>query len=103
MKRLGTRQYDLLCEALRRYTRFHAGKPLTSAWTGLGTATEYAPAVRAWLMVPYASIPRANTWFLLTEKGAAIVKSWLEAGFTYADIEAESGPIPTPQPPREIA
>jgi hypothetical protein len=83
-----TRQYRLLLEALRRFTRFAEGRSLTVAWTGLGSASAYKPALDGGLMT-YATEPNPgySTWFRLTEAGAAIVGKWLDAGFTHRHIE----------------
>jgi len=77
------------------------GKSLTEAWTGLEYAS-YAKAVTdAGLMVfigKYA--PRSLGWMRLTDKGAAIVQKWLDAGYTYKDVEAhyngQRGCLPDP-------
>jgi len=63
-------------------------KPLTEAWTGLGTYTTYKPAYDADLMT-YATGPNPGyvTWWKLTNKGAAIVQQWLDQGYTYKNIE----------------
>jgi len=92
MARLGINQRWLLKEALRRYTRFHQaeGKALTGAWTGLGTATEYAPVVQAgYMTVATSPNPGYMTWWRLTDKGAEIVQGWLDAGLTYETIESQ--------------
>jgi len=36
-------QYKMLCESLRRSTRFHNGEPLTMVWTGLDSASDAKP------------------------------------------------------------
>lgn len=97
-----TKQHDLLCEALRRFCRFAMLRDsktvdaLTTAWTGLGSARTYRPATDAGLMEcatpPLPDNPRHATWWRLTAKGANIVRPWLAAGFTYADIEANKLP-----------
>jgi hypothetical protein len=90
MTELGIRQRWLLREALRRFTRFHQaeGKPLTEAWTGLGTATEYEPVVQAgYMTVATSPNPGYMTWWRLTDKGAEIVQGWLDAGLTHEAIE----------------
>lgn len=79
---------DLLCEALRRYTRFHSDEELTKAWTGLGTATEYKRVADKGLMEPVFDNPRHMVWWKLTPKGAEIVQKWLDKGITYSDIES---------------
>ena len=89
---LGKNQQWLLKEALRRYTRFHQGEPLTSAhtWTGLGSETQYAPVADAGYMeIATTRNPGYSTWWKLTEKGAAIVQQWLDEGITHETIEAE--------------
>lgn len=78
MKHLSQRQKALLEEAKRRYLLHHADEPLTSAWTGLGSATEYAPVARTGYMeIATSPNPGYMTWWRLTEKGAAIVSQWL--------------------------
>jgi hypothetical protein len=87
--KLGKRQREILREALRRYTRFHNGKPLTQAWTGLGPATTYKPAVDGGYMeIVGEPNPRYNCWWRLTDKGAAIVQAWLDAGQSHETVEA---------------
>lgn len=89
MATLGKNQEALLREALRRFTRFHGGESLTLAWTGLGSATEYKPAVDGGYMVVTASGWNRgyDCWWRLTDKGAAIVQGWLDGGLTHRHIE----------------
>ena len=88
MTRLGRRQRAILREALRRYCRFHKGRTLTRGWTGLGTATDYAPVVRGGYMEVATGLnPGYDTWWRLTAKGAAIVQEWLDAGITHETVE----------------
>ncbi len=95
--RLPYRVHRLLCEALRRYTRFHPGEDMEMAWTGLGFASEYKPVVDAGLMrFAHHYQPRCNGWLIMTEGGAAIVKVWISQGYTYERIER--GDLP----PREV-
>ncbi len=99
--KLTKRKHWLLCEALRRYCRFHLQdlrRPLIDAWTGLGSYTQYKPALDSGLMI-YATSPNPGytTWWRLTEKGAKIVQGWLDTGFTHADIEA--GRLPPAEVP----
>lgn len=78
----------LMLEALRRYTWFHKGEPLTQCWTGLGYVTEYKPAIKAGFIEPATSSqPRCMRWFRLTETGATIVQQWLNEGRDYRDVE----------------
>ena len=98
MMRIPKHRHWLLCEALRRHTRFNLHgtdlrKPLTEAWTGLGSYSEYRTVLDAGLMT-YATRPNPGyiTWWKLTESGAKIVQYWLDQGFTYEDIEADNGP-----------
>ena len=92
--KLSNRQHALLVEALRRHTRFNLkvdglGMPLTEAWTGLGSATTYQPAVDAGLMVCATELnPGHTTWWKLTVKGALIVAFWHGKGFDFKRIEA---------------
>ena len=89
MRQLGKNQYLLLREALRRYTRFHRDEPLLSAWTGLGSATEYAPVVdSSYMELATQPNPRYQTWWRLTERGANIVLAWLITGEDYHTVEA---------------
>jgi hypothetical protein len=85
------KQHWLLCEALRRYSKFSDYKDiaLTSAWTGLGSATQYKPALDKDLMT-YATTPNPGfmTWFKLTPLGAQYVQAWLDQGYTYEDAES---------------
>jgi len=87
---LKCQQHTLLCEALRRYTRFHNKESLTQAWTGLGFPSEYKMAIKAGLMdyVFDNRTPRIMHWYKLTDRGAEIVQDWLDLGFTYEDIES---------------
>lgn len=89
--KLTTRQHRLLCEALRRQTRFNMRDrkyPLAFAWLGLGTYTTYKPAIDAGLMT-YVHKPNPGhaQWWKLTEAGERIVQKWLDSGFTHVDIE----------------
>ena len=90
-KALTRKQHTLLVEALRRHTRFNLHdlrEPLDRARTGLGSATTYAPAVKAGLMECATTLnPRYSTWWRLTPKGAAIVQGWLFDGYDYEAIE----------------
>jgi len=89
--------HALLCEALRRYTQFHKDKSLTNAWTGLGSKTTYAPAINGGYMVfDGMPKPRCDGWLYLTDKGAEIVRQWIDAGFEFEQIEAGN------LPPREV-
>ena len=89
MDKLYSRQRGLLREALRRYTRFHKGELLEQAWTGLGSATEYAPVVNAgYMTVATSPNPGYTTWWRLTERGASIVLAWLITGEDYQSVEA---------------
>lgn len=76
--KLNSRPFALLCEALRRHTRFNLRdlkKPLSEAWTGLGTYTDYKPAIVADLMTyVHRPNPRCIQWWRLTDRGAAIVQ-----------------------------
>jgi len=93
MTYLGKRQELLLREALRRWSRFYKNehRSLTEAWTGLGTATEYAPAVKGGYMeLVDKPTPGYQTWWKLTAKGAAIVQEGLDLGITHETIEKGS-------------
>ena len=87
--RLGKNQLSLLLEALRRYTRFNnQNKSITEAWTGLGSASCYAPAVNGgYMQVATSPNPGYITWWKLTEKGAMIVNAMLKEGYDYRHIE----------------
>jgi len=76
--------YYVLCEALRRYTRFHQGEALKNpnCWVGHGSASAYKQAIVEGYM-RYATDfggrdvgprPRRDGWLALTDKGAAIVQ-----------------------------
>lgn len=84
-------QYELLCEALRRFECFWVRDParkskwtttsLMDAWTGLGSKSEYSAAGRAGLMTPIGHIPpRTKGWWQLLSRGAAIVLHWHKLG-----------------------
>ena len=90
--KLKVREHKVLCEALRRFSRFgyKYNNKITQAWTGLGCATKYNPAVDAGLMVCATTLnPGYMTWWRLTRKGARIVRAWLNA---YKDIERKHFP-----------
>lgn len=92
MRKLTERQKAYLLEALRRYTRFHNGEELIKAWTGLGSYTQYKSVVDAGLMTRvHAPNPGYMVWWKLTDKGAAIVQRWLDAGITYKEVESLEG------------
>jgi len=84
-----------LVEALRRYLRFHHDCPITQAWTGLGSKTQYRQALEAGLMT-YATTPHPGymTWWRLTERGAGIVMAWIGAGWTVERVERGDTPPP---------
>ena len=93
---LTKRQHWLLCEALRRHTRFNLtdlNQPLKWAWTGLGPYTLYKPVLDGGLMT-YATSPNPGhtTWWRLTDLGAAIVTVWLDQGYSYLHIERGNVP-----------
>lgn len=93
-KLIGNRAHWALKEALRRYTRFHRGEDLLTAWTGLGTKTTYKEALEKGFMAwvhgePY---PRTANWLRLTSKGARIVQRWLDQGYTHSNIESGHKP-----------
>lgn len=109
MYKLTVAQHALLVEALRRFEAFgirREGKQwtirdLTTTWTGLGTRTDYKPAVDAGLMKIYneSYAERVDCWWLLTEEGAKIVLSWHMDGF---GLEPNQYTIaPSKEPPRE--
>ncbi len=83
---MGVRQKALLREALRRWKlhgerRNCGGQTITTTWTGLGSASDYAPVVKAGLMECATTLhPGGITWWRLTEKGvlAIIVLGWIE-------------------------
>ena len=81
---LGVRQKQLLREALRRWKMFGAktsDASITTAWTGLGSASQYAPVVKAGYMECATTLnPNCITWWRLTEKGvlALIFLGWIE-------------------------
>ncbi len=72
MASLSAANIRLMNEAIRRYCLFHAGESLDFAWIGLGTKSEYRPALDAGLMTfhdgrePYK---RCMGWLVLTKKG----------------------------------
>ena len=92
-KALTKNQRLLLMEAARRYLRFHKGESLTEAWTGLGSVSTYKPAINAGFMRTHDGKmdARISHWWILTEKGAAIVKI-LISSFTLGQIEDELTP-----------
>ena len=67
-------QRDLMLEAIRRLEQFHPNEDPLAAWSGLGTRTDYKPALDAGLMEwASAPAPRCMGWLRLTEKGLAEV------------------------------
>jgi len=79
-------QYQLLLEALRRFTMRDRNKTLRYEWTGLGTYAVYRPVIEADLMESIdapklCKARRLDQWWRLTDKGAAIVQLWLDAGY----------------------
>ena len=95
--------YELLAEALRRYTRFGFWKvqegnpePLTEAWTGLGSERQYRSALHGGYMeLVHDRNPGYSVWLRLTSKGAAIVQVWIDGGFDYHNVEADES-LPWP-------
>lgn len=89
-----SRQHSILVEALCQFTRFNdLNKKLDECWTGLGSASAYRPVLDAGLMAAAAGFnPGASAWWKLTPAGAAIVQGWLNAGYTYKEVE--SGQLP---------
>ncbi len=84
-RKLTFRQRELLTEALRRWQNFGpphtGGDTLTTAWTGLGYASQYKPVVDAGLMEFIGKYEkRCLGWLRLTEAGAAIVQQWIDDG-----------------------
>ena len=81
--RLKSDEHRCLIMALIRCKAYYDGKPLTEAWAGLGTLTEYKQAYESGYMHPLDGdiTPRIVHWWLLTEKGAAIVRKWLDEGY----------------------
>lgn len=81
---ISRRSLPLLLEATRRWLNadpHERAKGIEDAWTGLGSATDYAPAVRAGLMtVATEPNPGYRTWWKLTPQGAAIAMSWIARG-----------------------
>ena len=94
--KLTKRQHRILVEALRRHTRFNMhdlNKPLTEAWTGLGSMTEYRPALDAGLMTCATQLhPGFSVWWKLTTRGALIVAYWLGQGFDFKKVESDNEP-----------
>lgn len=95
---LSQAEHVALVEALRRRSRFGAnptgGEGITEQWTGLGTATTYKAVVSAGFMVCATSLNRGHiTWWRLTQRGAAIIRYWMdEVGYDFTTVEA--GRIP---------
>lgn len=95
-QKLTAQQRRLLTEALRRWQQFNhtGGNTLTTAWTGLGYASDYKPVVDAGLMEFIGKYEkRCMGWLRLTEAGAAIVQQWIDEGKV-----APSGPNYEPIP-----
>ena len=91
--KLNTSEYQCLIEACRRYSRFHSGKSILEVWTGLGAKTGYLQAWNNGYMVPFSGpVKYCMSWWILTKKGAEIVRYWLQLGFDYKKIEC--GPLP---------
>jgi hypothetical protein len=100
--KLNKATYSVLCEALRRFQCFHVEgdrnkkwnlADLQSAWTGLGYASEYRPAIAGGYMTAAGKYaPRCQGWFKLTEKGAKIVLQWHKDGYKAVDYELTDRP-----------
>jgi hypothetical protein len=74
--------HSLLCEAARRYLCFNPeNRPLTEAWTGLGSMTTYRTVLDAGLMTWVDSAPtaRCGGWLKLTPQGANAVRQMIRA------------------------
>lgn len=101
--KLKTNVHGCLCEALRRYTRFYQGEPLTKAWTGLGSIAAYRCVLEEGYMrrLHKANEPH-DEWWALTAKGAAIVAKWIADGYSFKNVE-HGGELSTLNlPPREV-
>jgi hypothetical protein len=88
-------EYRALVEALRRWCSFEhtGGNTLETAWTGLGTKTNYKDAIEAGLMAfahPYSK--GCMGWLVLTPLGAKIIQKWLDLGFKAEDYEVKTPP-----------
>lgn len=87
MNKTQTSAFWLLVEAFRRKTKFHQGAALCDAWTGLGTATDYKPAINYGYMTHV--FPERNKkhaeWWKLTLAGAAIVQDFIDYEFFFDD------------------
>ncbi len=88
------KQKVLLLEAARRWLLkpedHTGGQTLTTAWTGLGTCTEYKAVTQAGLMclaTGTAPAARVLRWWQLTDTGADIVQEWLDQGLTITDFD----------------
>ena len=82
------KRMKLLCEAVRRITRFKDDNP-GGMWCGVGFPTDYETVVTAgWMKSVDKVHPRKLWWFKLTQDGQDIVDELMEAGLTYKHIEA---------------
>lgn len=85
----------LLCEAVRRITRF-ADSTIGGSYHGLGYPTDYSPVTKAkWMRPIREEQPREMRWYRLTPEGQAIVNRMLNAGLTYKHIEAGTKSAPS--------
>lgn len=94
-KKIPMAVYRILLEALRRYCSFHPGELLTEAWVGLGTESPYRAAVEGGYMTYHDGkkpFKRCSGWYVLTEKGARIVKQWLDNGYYYNSKNGTKSP-----------
>src|SRR3989304_2056502 len=73
--KLKHKDLKLLLEAYRRYMMFNSEKPLNVAWVGLGMPSQYKSEFFKSLS---KEIPKANNWYLLTDKGIEIFKKILK-------------------------
>ena len=91
--RISKRQTGLLLEASRRWLQaddVDRSRGLTSAWTGLGSASGYRPATDAGLMTCATVLnPGHATWWRLTDKGAEIVRGWIANGLKLEHFETD--------------
>jgi hypothetical protein len=68
----------LMVEAYRRYNKFHIGKPMDTAWLGLGSPHEYKSKYFKCVGNP---TPRVQNWWTLTPEGVEVLKkmnNWVD-------------------------
>jgi hypothetical protein len=80
--KLKSSEYYCLCEALRRYLKFHKQENINTAWVGLGHSIDYKQVIKNGYM-KFVTIPAPHCmgWLYLTPLGVKILTYWMEQGY----------------------